>query len=125
MGLRQARRRNRFELPDGESDGAIPEADWIRHRPAVEVGVTPLELEELTGLVWGGVRRLPERYRAAVTHRLRGDENSELAERLGVCASTARVRVHRGLRLLRKDLSERHQGFSDDGPSPRERQRHG
>lgn len=125
MRLREVRRRSGFELIEGGPGGSSPTEVGLRSRPAFEPRMAALEARELTGLVWSGVGRLPERYRTAVTHRLHGEGNLELALRLGVCVSTARVRVHRGLRLLRKDLSERHRGFKDDGPRLRERQRRG
>ncbi|MEI6495542.1 MAG: sigma-70 family RNA polymerase sigma factor [Actinomycetota bacterium] len=82
---------------------------WLRrdHRatgalPAAERPVLEPELDE----TWSVVQRLPEKYRVVLALRFYEDmAEVDIAEVLGCRAGTVRSRVHRGLDLLRKELS--------------------
>ena len=81
-----------------------PDPDRLAQRevrdPAAEVAG-----DEFRELVEDGVASLPDAYERAVRPYLEyGKSPSEIARSLGISANAARVRLHRGLKLLRRAL---------------------
>ena len=90
MDLARARARRRSEPMDG-----LP--------AAVEPSVAPVELAD-DGL-WGSVRRLPAKQRAALVHRFVLDlDYRAIGERMATSEEAARQNVSAGLRRLRKEM---------------------
>jgi RNA polymerase sigma factor (sigma-70 family) len=77
---------------------AVPEAPGFEEEPSV----TTTE-----PAVWGAVRALPEKQRAAVFHRcVMGMSYPELAEVLDCSQDAARRSVHEGLKRLREEYRD-------------------
>lgn len=56
---------------------------------------------------WAAVQRLPEKYRTALALRFYADlSEAQMAEHLGCRPGTVKSLVHRGLDLLRKELTQ-------------------
>lgn len=65
------------------------------------------EQVELRGVLEGAIRRLPEKYRAAVVLRdVEGLSTAEAAEALGLHEAAFKSRLHRGRMTLRRDVIE-------------------
>ena len=78
--------------PTRSLDGAEPEP-IAAHEPSDDA-------------LWGSVRTLPPRQRAAVVHRFVLDlAYAEIAKRMGTSEEAARQNVHAGLRRLRREVT--------------------
>lgn len=81
-----------------------------RNRRAVPVDDLPEhgahDADPLEDPVWGRVRRLPAKQRAALTLRYAGDlTHAEVARALGCSEEAARRSAHEGLKKLREELA--------------------
>lgn len=75
------------------------------HSRSVEDPSTPAAESELQQSLLTAIEDLPDSYRAVLDPYLKSDERPrDIAGRLGTSPGTIRVRIHRGLALLRKAL---------------------
>ena len=90
------RARARRPVPDGEA---------VRERVDREGGEPAPAAPDPTDPLWGAVRRLPVRQRAAVVHRHVLDRSyAEIAHAMRCTEQTARANVSHGMRALRSML---------------------
>jgi RNA polymerase sigma-70 factor (ECF subfamily) len=90
-------------MPPSALDGAEePESSTCANVPDPEEAFTRLEL---SGCVRTYVDALPPEYRAAVVLKdAEGFKNREIADVLECSLETAKIRVHRGRKMLRENM---------------------
>jgi RNA polymerase sigma factor (sigma-70 family) len=85
---------------------ARQEVELPEELPAIRASV-PAEQNELRRLIFGAMDRLSPQVRAAVLLALVEEEPyEEVGKALGISATAAKLRVFRGVRVLRKELSK-------------------
>ena len=119
---RMYRARARFDAGKGRCEGWLRRIatnvalDYLRRaRPEVELAVEPAAApkpdpvgrSEMRGAVFGAIEKLSPRLRATVLLAVVEEEPYEdIAEALGISVNAVKVRVFRGVRILRKELSK-------------------
>lgn len=84
---------------------ARPEV-WLADDPPDAAKPNPVEQRELRRLIFAAIERLSPRLRAVVLLALVEEEPYEnIAQALGISVNAVKVRVFRGVRILRKELS--------------------
>jgi RNA polymerase sigma-70 factor (ECF subfamily) len=103
MKLRARARRAEQELDPALLPGFSRRGAFLEHpRTWQEPADAPAARAELQELVRARIEELPENHRIALVLRdIEGLGNQELAERLGVSANAAKIRVHRARQALR------------------------
>ncbi len=81
-------------------------ANGRRPVPVAEVAEVPVIDPEPDGDIWGAVKMLPPKQRAAVALRFGSDlPHAEIAAALGCSPEAARRSLHEGIKRLRKELA--------------------
>ena len=81
-------------------------ANGRRAVPVAEVAEIPVSDPEPNGDIWGVVKTLPPKQRAAVALRFGSDlPHAEIAAALGCSPEAARRSLHEGIKRLRKELA--------------------
>jgi RNA polymerase sigma-70 factor, ECF subfamily len=119
---RMYRARARFDVSRGRCGGWLRRIatnaalDYLRRaRPETELAEDPpdapkpdpVQQSQLRGLILRAIQRLSPRLRTAVLLSLVEEEPYEkIAEALGISVNAVKVRVFRGVRILRKELAK-------------------